>query len=166
MPGGLGVRNEHVKLDLVGPSDARRGRQIHAGVADRGRDARESPRLVLNLDDQVERNRRAPFGDGSAVRTLPDRRRVREARAAYAVMRRRAESVVPPRAGLAMEIVPPSASARSVRPRMPEPRLASTPPMPSSRISSLRAPLSHAAISSTALARACFATFVSASEAM
>jgi hypothetical protein len=39
VPGGFGVRNEDVQLDLVGRPDARRGRQVHAGVADRGRDA-------------------------------------------------------------------------------------------------------------------------------
>jgi hypothetical protein len=61
VPGGLGVRNEDVKLDLVGRSDARRGRQVHAGVADRGRDAGQCARLVLDLDDEVERNRPAPF---------------------------------------------------------------------------------------------------------
>ena len=79
---------------------------------------------------------------------------------------RRTESVVPPRGGLVIEIVPPSASTRSVRPRMPEPRPASTPPMPSSRTSSVRTPSSCAAISSTTFACACLATLVSASEAM
>jgi len=48
---------------------------------------------------------------------------------------------------------------------MPEPRAASTRRLPSSRISSVRAPLSCEAVSWTTFARACFATLVSASEA-
>jgi hypothetical protein len=58
--GGFGVWNEDVQLDLIRRSDAGRRRKVHAGVADRGRDARQGPGLVLDLDDQVERNRRAP----------------------------------------------------------------------------------------------------------
>jgi hypothetical protein len=72
MPGRFGVRNEDVKLDEVGLCEARRGREVDAGVADRGCDLRERPRLVLDLDDKVERNRR----------TLSNRRRSRHTTAA------------------------------------------------------------------------------------
>jgi hypothetical protein len=58
--GGFGVRNEDVQLDLVAVSDARRRRQVDAGIADRRRDPRQGPRLVLDLDNQVERNRAPP----------------------------------------------------------------------------------------------------------
>jgi len=59
-PRGFGVRNEDVQLDLVAVSDARRRRQVDAGIADRRRDPRQGPRLVLDLDNQVERNRAPP----------------------------------------------------------------------------------------------------------
>jgi hypothetical protein len=49
--GGFGVRNEDVQLDLVGRADARRGREVDPGVADRSRDAGQRPRFVLDLDD-------------------------------------------------------------------------------------------------------------------
>jgi len=55
--GGFGVRNEDVQLDLLGRTDARRGRKVDAGVAGRGRDAGQGPGLVLDLDNQVEGNR-------------------------------------------------------------------------------------------------------------
>ncbi len=58
--GRFGVRNEDVQLDLIRSADAGRRREVDAGVADRGRDAGESPGFVLDLDDQIERNRRAP----------------------------------------------------------------------------------------------------------
>jgi hypothetical protein len=56
VPRGLGVRHEHVKLDLGAGSEARRCGQVHAGVADRGRDAGKGARLVVDLDDQVVRD--------------------------------------------------------------------------------------------------------------
>jgi hypothetical protein len=49
--GGFGVRNEDVQLDQVGRADARRGREVDPGVADRSRDAGQRPRFVLDLDD-------------------------------------------------------------------------------------------------------------------
>jgi len=58
--GGPGMGNEDVQLDCRGRPDARRGREIHACVADRRRDASQGSRLVLDLDDQVEGNRLAP----------------------------------------------------------------------------------------------------------
>jgi hypothetical protein len=70
--GRFGVRNEDVQLDLIRSADAGRRREVDAGVADRGRDAGESPGFVLDLDDQIERNRRAPSGGFSSC-TLSDR---------------------------------------------------------------------------------------------
>ena len=60
VPGSFGVRDENVQLDLICRSQAGRRREVDAGVADRGRNARQAPGLVLDLYDQVERNRRAP----------------------------------------------------------------------------------------------------------
>jgi hypothetical protein len=70
--GGLGVRNEDVQLDLVSRSDACRRSQVHARVADRGRDPGQGPGFVLELYDQVERNRRPPPGLRSPQWTLPE----------------------------------------------------------------------------------------------
>jgi hypothetical protein len=57
VPGGFGVRHQDVQLDIVGGAETRRRRKVDTGVADRSGDARESAGLVLDLDDQVERNR-------------------------------------------------------------------------------------------------------------
>jgi hypothetical protein len=55
--GSFGVRDEDVQLDIVGGPETGRRRKVDACIADGGRDARERTRLVLDLDDQVERNR-------------------------------------------------------------------------------------------------------------
>jgi len=52
-----------VELDLGGGTHARRGRKVHARVADRGGDAGERARFVLDLDDQVVRNRYCTLSD-------------------------------------------------------------------------------------------------------
>ena len=57
VPGGSGVRHEDVQLDVVVVSETRRRREVDACVADSGGDTSESAGLVLDLDDQVERNR-------------------------------------------------------------------------------------------------------------
>jgi hypothetical protein len=67
----LGVRHEDVQLDVVGGAQARRGRKVDARVADGGSDTRESAGLVLDLDDQVERNRTCSFTSPAVPRTLP-----------------------------------------------------------------------------------------------
>jgi len=59
MPGGLRMRDEDVQLDPIRDAEARRSSEIDTCVADRGGDASESARLVLELYDQVVRNRRA-----------------------------------------------------------------------------------------------------------
>ena len=53
-----------MQLDPIRRSQAGRGGEVDSGVADRGRDAGEGAGLVLDLDDQVERNRRAPSAVG------------------------------------------------------------------------------------------------------
>src|SRR6185437_15854212 len=73
---------------------------------------------------------------------------------------------VPRPGGLSTEIVPPRASTRSLRPMMPEPRLGSAPPMPSSLIERVRAPSRPSARMSMTEASACLATLVIASDAM
>ena len=75
-------------------------------------------------------------------------------------------SAVPRPAGLSTQIVPPRASTRSLRPIMPEPRLGSAPPTPSSLTERIRAPSQPSARISMTEACACFATFASASDAM
>lgn len=59
--GRFSVRNEDVQLDLVRCPDACRSREVHPGVTHRSSDTGQSPGLVLDLDDQIERNRRAPW---------------------------------------------------------------------------------------------------------
>jgi hypothetical protein len=56
-----------VQFDVICRAHAGRRRQVHAGVADRCCHAGEGPRLVLDLNDQVERNRCAPFAAVVAV---------------------------------------------------------------------------------------------------
>ena len=58
--------DEDVQLGALAGPDARGRGNVHAGVADRGRDLRERPRDVLDVDDQV---------DGHAVRRQPSRRK-------------------------------------------------------------------------------------------
>ena len=54
MPHGLGVRDEDVELGPLARPDAGCRRDVHAGIADRGRDLRQRPRGVLDVDDQVD----------------------------------------------------------------------------------------------------------------
>jgi len=140
-------------------ADAHPARRARAGSGAAG--ARARPRGV---DNSLVGELSLPYERPWTARGRAAGRRVGSG--SQVVLGRRTESVVPPCGGLAIVIVPPSASARSVRPRMPEPRRASTPPMPSSRTSSVKAPLSCAALSWTTFASACLATLVSASEAM
>src|SRR5262249_7520782 len=56
VPGRLCVRDEDVQLDPFGGAHAGRCGQVHPCVADRRRDAREGSGLVVDLDDQVERD--------------------------------------------------------------------------------------------------------------
>jgi len=60
VPGSFGMRHQDVQLDVVRGAETCRRRKIDARVADGGRNARESTRLVLDLDDQIERNRTPP----------------------------------------------------------------------------------------------------------
>ena len=53
---GLGVRDEDVELGPLARPDARGGRDVHAGIADRGRHLRQRPGGVLDVDDQVDRH--------------------------------------------------------------------------------------------------------------
>jgi hypothetical protein len=62
--GSFGVRDEDVQLDVVRGSQTRRRREIDACVADRRGDTGEGTGLVLDLDDQVERNRTPPLRAG------------------------------------------------------------------------------------------------------
>ena len=66
---GLGVRHQDVQLDVVGGPQTRRRREIDACVADGGRDVGESAGLVLDLDDQVERNRACSFTSATVTAT-------------------------------------------------------------------------------------------------
>src|SRR4051794_21448858 len=54
VPPGLGVRHEDVQLRALARTDARGRRDVHAGVADRGRHRRERTRRVLDVDDEVD----------------------------------------------------------------------------------------------------------------
>jgi hypothetical protein len=58
-----------VQLDVVGRPQTRRRREIDACVADGGRDVGESAGLVLDLDDQVERNRACSFTSATVTAT-------------------------------------------------------------------------------------------------
>jgi hypothetical protein len=58
--GRFSVRNEDVQLDLVRRPDACRSREVHPSVTHRSSNTGQSPGLVLDLDDQIERNWRAP----------------------------------------------------------------------------------------------------------
>ena len=69
---GLGVRDEDVELCPLARPDARCGRDVHAGVADRCRHLGQRPGRVLDVDDQVDRHAfvraslpsRGPLGRG------------------------------------------------------------------------------------------------------
>jgi hypothetical protein len=50
----LGVRDEDVELGPVAWTDARGRGDIHAGIADRGRDPSQRPWGVVHVDDQVD----------------------------------------------------------------------------------------------------------------
>ena len=50
------------------PSRCRWGREVHAGVADGGRDPRQRPGVVLDLDDEVDRH--ASLGGQPIVRAV------------------------------------------------------------------------------------------------
>src|SRR6516225_6993143 len=72
---------------------------------------------------------------------------------------------VPLPESLSMRSEPPCASTRSIRPRSPEPRAALAPPTPLSLTSITSVESSCRAPSVAHVACACFATFVSASDA-
>jgi hypothetical protein len=74
--------------------------------------------------------------------------------------------VVPWPGGLSTKMVPLRASTRSLRPMMPEPRLGSAPPTPSSLMERVRAPSRASAHTSMTEARAYLAALVIASDAM
>jgi hypothetical protein len=101
--------------------------------------------------DEMARQRRMSPGVRSVGRTLLQiRERDREGGSAAD--------------GLAISKTPPTALTRSWRPTSPEPRLESTPPMPSSvTLSQVRMP-SVARSMCTVSARACLSTLVNASE--
>src|SRR5436190_952798 len=56
VPRGLRVLDEDVELGLLTRPDARGRRDVHARVADRGRDLSERPGDVLDVDGQVDRH--------------------------------------------------------------------------------------------------------------
>jgi hypothetical protein len=58
--GSFRVRHEDVQLDVVGGPETGCRRKVDACIADGGCNASESAGLVLDLDDQVERNRTPP----------------------------------------------------------------------------------------------------------
>jgi hypothetical protein len=66
------MRNEDVQLRAPTCTEARRCRDVHAGVADRGRDLRQRPRRVLDVDDEVVGHKEwsaAPAGGASGLST-------------------------------------------------------------------------------------------------
>ena len=56
MPRSLGVRYEDVEFGALAWADARGRCDVHTGVADRGRYARQRPRGVLDVDNEVDRH--------------------------------------------------------------------------------------------------------------
>jgi hypothetical protein len=60
VPGGLGVLDEDVQLGALAGPEARRRGDVHAGVADRGRDVRQRSRGVVEVDDEVDGHVAAP----------------------------------------------------------------------------------------------------------
>jgi hypothetical protein len=54
MPGRACVRHQDVELRAVARADAGGRGDVHAGVADRGRDLRQGARRVLDVDDEVD----------------------------------------------------------------------------------------------------------------
>ena len=77
-----------------------------------------------------------------------------------------AVTIVPLPGGLITNSVPPTASARSRRPRMPEPAEGSAPPRPSSVTSNFSTLPARVMSTFAFVACACFTTLVSASETM
>ena len=80
VPGGLRVRDEDVQLGALVRPEARGRRDVHAGVADRGRDLRQRAGRVLDVDDQVDRHGSAgepiqPAAGGSTASSAAPRRR-------------------------------------------------------------------------------------------
>jgi hypothetical protein len=53
---GPGMRDEDVELRPLAWPDAGGGCDVHASIADRGRNTRQRPRGVLDVDDQVDRH--------------------------------------------------------------------------------------------------------------
>jgi hypothetical protein len=51
------VRDEDVELGPLTGADARGRGDVHAGIADRGRDPRQRPGGVFDVDDQVDCHR-------------------------------------------------------------------------------------------------------------
>jgi hypothetical protein len=148
-----------------------------SGTPETAPEGRCAPRVMLADDDLLLRRSRQlarPFGvrrrrpgggRGRTTRPGPsgpagagDHRHPQQGpgrERAISLDGKRDRSVVPSPAGLAISIVPPSASTRPVRPMSPEPRVGSAPPQPSSRIESPRTPSRASTATCTAEACAC-----------
>jgi len=70
MPRSLNVGDKDMELDVVVRPQTGCSREVDTGVADRGRDFRESSGLVRDLDDEVVRDART-LSDRDAFDELP-----------------------------------------------------------------------------------------------
>ena len=162
------LRPEVVLVDVMlgGESGFELARQLAAHHQDSG------PTVIL-ISTYAAADFARPIADSPAAAFLPKQelsadaiRRIVDGHGPAGPAGSRTCSAVPRPGGLSTEIVPPSASTRSLRPMMPEPRPGSAPPMPSSRIDRMRALSSPCTRRSMTVAWACLAVLASASDAV